>query len=188
MTGEPLWGYSGEGRSERWACLWVIVQHELPITGVSKQRPIGEQPGPSGRLDHRSPECLPFSVRTRPRVSTGTFSNGGDGPWLRKGADQQKRLAHGEGPESAWAALQGSLDTHRGRQGHFLLVSHRPISERKGQAQGPGSGTSRNPNISHKALQSCRNTPQACTLIRTHTVLLTRVQKALIHLLTLPHS
>lgn len=118
----------------------AIVQHELPITGMGKQRCVGEQPGPSGRLDHRSLECLPFSVQTQSQVSTRTFSSVGNGPRLGEGADQQKRLAHGEGPESAWAPLQGSADTHRGRQGHFLLVSHRPVSERKGNAQELAAG------------------------------------------------
>lgn len=76
---------------------------------------------------------------------------------------------------------QGSVDTHRGRQGHFLLASHRPISERKGGAREPGRWTSRSPTHLLQALQSCRNTPAigVHTRMRTHTIQLARVQTAL---------
>lgn len=85
--------------------------------------------------------------------------------------------------------LQGSVDTHRGRQGHFLLVSHRPISEKKGGAWEPGRWTSRSPNTSCRLCRAAgTHLPQACTPICTHTQCSSHVFKQPSHMLTHPHS
>lgn len=47
VTGRLIWGHSGEGRSDRWACLWAAGRHARPISGAREQRPIGARSGPS---------------------------------------------------------------------------------------------------------------------------------------------
>lgn len=100
-----------------------------------------------------------------------------------------------EGAGSPWATLQGSVDIHRGRQDHFLPVSHRSISKRKKAPGEPGSWTFCSPkcHLPQDYRGAGIHSPYACTRAcrhtLTHTILLSCVQiLALIHIFTHSHS
>lgn len=83
----------------------MIGQHELPITGVSEQ---GPQSGSRGNWTKGAQSASPHC----PDMAFGTVSMEKDSSWSGKGADKHKREEQGERTESAWATLQGSMDTH----------------------------------------------------------------------------
>lgn len=102
----------------------VIAQHELPITGVSKQKPAGHS-----------------LVQVGGDWTTGAQSTSSSlsrlGLWFPWGLSPRQGMVLGRARgqvsrrERAWRGsriclgpLQGSVDTHRVRQGHFLLASH----------------------------------------------------------------
>lgn len=161
----------------------VIAQHELPITGVSKQKPAGHslvQVGGDWTTGAQSTSS--FSVQTWPLVSMGTLSKAGDGPWSGKGAGQQKREGV-ERKQNLPGPLAGLCGHSPSQTRSFPFGVTRQLVRGKEKLWNRADGPPAAPNIScrlcraagthsyahtHNPAHMCSNSPHICSHTHIH--------------------